>query len=47
MGGLYAGEEVTAVGKQGDWLHLRLYELDEEEEEDEEEDGDEDHNVRV
>lgn len=32
VGGLYAGEEVTAVGQQGAWLHVRLYEFDEDEE---------------
>lgn len=26
---MYAGEEVTAVGQHGDWLHVRLYEFDE------------------
>eukprot|EP00904_Undaria_pinnatifida_P001675 jgi/Undpi1/11508/HiC_scaffold_30.g13805.m1 len=35
VGGLYAGEEVTAVGQHGDWLHVRLYEFDDDEEEDE------------
>ncbi|CAM9628795.1 unnamed protein product, partial [Ectocarpus sp. 13 AM-2016] len=39
VGGLYAGEEITAVGQQGDWLHVRLYEEDEDEDND---DGDED-----
>lgn len=42
VGGLYAGEEVTAVGQQGDWLHVRLYEY---EEEDEEGDKDDDEDV--
>lgn len=46
MGSLYAGEEVTAVGQQGDWLHLRLYEFDDEEE-DEDEDRDDDNDVRL
>lgn len=45
VGGLYAGEEVTAVGQHGDWLHVRLYEFDEEEEE-EDEDKHGDHDVR-
>lgn len=40
VGGLYAGEEVTAVGQQGAWLHVRLYEFDEDEEEDKEDDQD-------
>lgn len=34
VGGLYAGEEITAVGQQGDWLHVRLYEEDEDEDND-------------
>lgn len=44
VGGLYAGEEITAVGQQGDWLHVRLYEY--EEDEDEGKDGG-DHDVSV
>lgn len=40
VGGLYAGEEVTAVGQQGDWLHVRLYEYDEEEDYEEKDDQD-------
>ena len=43
VGGLYAGEEITAVGQQGDWLHVRLYEY----EEDEDADKDGDHDVSV
>lgn len=42
VGGLYAGEEITAVGQQGDWLHVRLYEYEEDEEDD---DKDDDHDV--
>lgn len=42
VGGLYAGEEITAVGQQGDWLHVRLYEYEEDEED---EDKDDDHDV--
>lgn len=42
VGGLYAGEEVTAVGQQGAWLHVRLYEFDEDEE-----DKEDDQDVRV
>lgn len=33
VGSLYAGEEVSAVGQQGDWLHVRLYEFDDDDEE--------------
>lgn len=43
VGGLYAGEEITAVGQQGDWLHVRLYEYEEDEEDDE--DKEDDHDV--
>ncbi|CAM9245609.1 unnamed protein product, partial [Choristocarpus tenellus] len=49
VGALYAGEEVTAVGGEGEWLHLRLYEFDEElndeednDDHDEDEDGEDD-----
>ncbi len=45
VGGLYAGEEVTAVGQHGDWLHVRLYEYEEDEEG--EKDDDEDVSVRL
>lgn len=38
VGGLYAGEEITAVGQQGDWLHVRLYEYEEDEDEDKDDD---------
>lgn len=40
VGGLYAGEEVTAVGQYGDWLHVRLYEYEEDGEEDKDDDED-------